>query len=73
VAQSTNLKNQFMRDANTSGVTGVTWDKWGNAWKAQIGGRHLGRFDTLEAAAAARKAAESQLGYTERHGERRSA
>lgn len=39
---------------NTSGVTGVSWDSRTKKWKARAaGGRWLGRFATLEAAAAA--------------------
>lgn len=43
---------------NTSGVTGVSWDKNTQKWMARApGGRWLGRFGSLEAAAAAVEAA----------------
>lgn len=45
---------------NTSGVKGVTWDSSRGQWMAgvQINGKrvHLGRFDSIEAAAAAYRA-----------------
>ena len=55
-----NRGNEGLRRNNTSGYRGVTWDRQCRKWRAQGGhcGRtiHLGRFDTLEAAAeAARK------------------
>lgn len=47
---------------NASGVTGVTWCKTSRKWRADIGENgkilRLGRFQTLEEAVAARKAAE---------------
>lgn len=50
---------------NTSGITGVTWDKSRNKWKAQIifkgKNYYLGRYDNKEDAIAARKEAEENL------------
>ena len=47
---------------NSSGIMGVSWDKENNKWKAQIriNGRNknLGRFNTIEEAAEARRQAE---------------
>lgn len=74
VTKSDNLRNAKMHSHNTSGVNGVYWDKSRGQWLAQIkiDGRkkHLGRFDTIEEAAAARKAANIDLGFTDRHGEK---
>lgn len=50
---------------NTSGVKGVSLDKRAGKWKAYIRiarkHHHLGRFDTLEEAAQARRKAEAEL------------
>jgi hypothetical protein len=57
-----NGQNTNLRQNNTSGVKGVTWDQSRDRWMATIttGGKlvHLGRFDTLAEAAGARRAAE---------------
>ncbi len=67
-----NLKNQTRYANNTSGITGVFWNKRHGKWYAHIRvdgrGIHLGNFTTLEAAIAARRAAERQYGYHENHG-----
>jgi hypothetical protein len=66
--QSQNLYNIGLRDSNTSGAIGVHWDRSKNKWTAQIRAegknRFLGRFDTLEEAAAVRRKATDEL-----HGE----
>ncbi len=76
VANAENQKNRWQSRHNTSGVNGVYWHSRDNKWTAHIrdGGRQraLGYFDTCEEAAAARKAAEHQLGYAARHGERKA-
>lgn len=58
VANSTeNARNTRLRKDNTSGFKGVTWHKKNRKWRAVIkvdgGQKHLGMFDTLEAAYAA--------------------
>jgi citrate synthase len=72
VTHQENLKNQKKRCDNTSGVVGVTWDKGRAQWRAQIndGGKniHLGRFDSIEDAAAARAKAEIKHNYHTNHG-----
>lgn len=73
VPQSENAKNQRRRSNNTSGVTGVYWVSKRKKWAAAIslpGGKcvALGRYVTLEEAAAARKAAEVKYGFHENHG-----
>lgn len=53
------------RNNNTSGVLGVYWDKNRKKWRAAIGFKKktyfLGRYDSLEDAAAVRKIAEEKL------------
>lgn len=65
--EATNLqngKNLKMSVRNTSGVTGVTFDRANNKWRATLkaNGRsiYLKRWDTFEQAVEARKAAEKQ-------------
>ena len=57
---------------NASGVTGVFWYKRRDGWIAQIyvdgKQRHLGFFDNLLDAVAARKSAEIEYNYHPNHG-----
>ena len=61
---SENAMNSGLSSANTSGVTGVLFDKRGNKWVASImvnyKSIHLGRFDKFEDAVKARKEAEEE-------------
>lgn len=73
VDRTDNSRNSRLRSDNTSGVTGVTWDRQRGKWAAQIGlpgrkNKALGRFDTLEEAVSARKAAERLYGFHPNHG-----
>ena len=72
VTHQVNMRNQKMRSTNKSGVTGVMWSPALQRWRADIyAGRpyHLGYFDTIEEAAAARRGAKVVLGFSARHGE----
>lgn len=70
---SNNMRNRSRSSNNTSGVNGVYRVGTKDRWYAQIEveGRtfHLGTHDTIEAAAAARLAADHRHGFTERHGQ----
>jgi hypothetical protein len=72
VTESVNRRNMSKFSTNTSGVCGVTWHKGCGKWQAQVGshGRqlHLGLFENFDDAVAARKAAEVEYGFTDRHG-----
>ena len=72
VTRSENLRNQKRSSKNTSGVTGVYWHKATGRWMAQLKVHqktvYLGRFDTIEAAVAARKEGEKAHGFHENHG-----
>jgi hypothetical protein len=56
----THSENEFNRPAQrnntTSGVVGVCFDRSRRKWKASVGKRSLGRFNTFGAAVAARRA-----------------
>lgn len=60
-----NARNLSRRSDNVSGVPGVIWHKARGKWRAMIRrdgiGRHLGLFDSIEAAATARRAAELSM------------
>ena len=55
-----NNRNRGLSSRNTSGVTGVVFERQRNKWRANIMHLFLGRFDTKEEAIAARKAAEEK-------------
>ena len=62
VSHKQNHQNRRKPSNNTSGHSGVLWDKQKSKWKAQITHNqkkiHLGYFATIEEAIAARKAGE---------------
>lgn len=64
VTDSQNQMNQGVQRNNTSGVTGVYWDKESNRWYAVItvnkNSIFLGYFDNFEDAVMARKEAEEK-------------
>ena len=69
-----NARNKRMLRNNTTGVCGVWMSKTGKFMAAIMVDRnriHLGCFETLEDAAAARKAAEFEYGFDENHGKNR--
>lgn len=72
VTRQTNLRNQSQYKNNTSGATGVCYDKNSNKWRAHITidgvTKSLGRYNDLESAISARKAAELENGFHENHG-----
>jgi len=72
VTQVENAQNMKRFCTNTSGVTGVTWDKAVDKWAAQIKvnyvTKNLGRFTNKSDAIAARKAAEVKYGFHPNHG-----
>lgn len=74
--QRENLKNQSVSSKNTTGVTGVHFSKTRKKYVAQIKVNrkimHLGSYDTLEEAAAARREAELKYGFHSNHGEGRA-
>lgn len=72
VSDLVNKKNLKRPVSNTSGTAGVHWDKRNSKWRADIhvGRRsiNLGRFDSKDAATAARAAALQEHGFHENHG-----
>jgi hypothetical protein len=72
VSRTENNRNVALRIDNISGCVGVCWVKREGQWVAQIAVNrrniHLGYFDCLEGAIAARKAAEITYGFHPNHG-----
>ncbi|AUR99409.1 hypothetical protein NVP1265O_30 [Vibrio phage 1.265.O._10N.286.52.F6] len=72
VNQAENGKNQKRRSTNTSGVTGVWFSKQKGKYVAEIlvNGvkHHIGTFESVTAAAKARKEAERKFGFHKNHG-----
>lgn len=72
VTRKQNCKNSKRSSSNTSGVTGVYWNKKLNKWSARIcvdmKQIYLGLFVSFEAAVAARKKAEEEHGFHSNHG-----
>lgn len=71
VPQSENGKNRKRNNNNTSGCTGVYWCNTNQAWLAQITiqdkRKHLGYFDDINDAIAARKSGEVKYGFHKNH------
>ena len=67
-----NQMNMKRASNNTSGTTGVCWSSSKKKWEAKIKVNqktiHLGRFDDLQDAIDARKAAEVKYGFHPNHG-----
>lgn len=76
VTGSENSKNQSVSSKNTSGVTGVYFSKAKKKYVAQIEVNwkviHLGYFETLEEAAAARAEANLKYKFNNNHGKGRA-
>ena len=53
-----NTHNRKINKNNSTGITGVNWDKQHQKYRVRIKDNHIGLFTTLEAAATARAAAE---------------
>jgi hypothetical protein len=74
VSNSVNMRNAPMKRNNTSGVTGVSWNKRRGKWLAHAGlnnkAHHLGYFDDISEAEAAVKSFRALHGFTDTHGER---
>ena len=72
VTHQENNKNACKRKDNTSGHAGVGWHKHREKWHARIKldgvTKHLGLFNVLEDAVAARQAANIEHGFHENHG-----
>lgn len=67
-----NCKNAKQRRDNTSGRTGVTWNRQKNKWQAYVNvfgkKKHLGLFPYKRDAIAARVRAEIEHGFHQNHG-----
>jgi hypothetical protein len=63
VTRGENMMNKCMHKNNTSGHTGVYWDKSKNRYVAELGGKKLGHFKTLQEAVTRRKEGEKVNKY----------
>jgi hypothetical protein len=52
------MRKHMVMARNTSGVSGILWNRQANRWQAQVVKRYPGRFPTKEAAQEARQRAE---------------
>jgi hypothetical protein len=72
VCRIVNSRNLSKHKTNTSGVTGVSWHKAKNKWRAHIMVEykqiHLGLFSDFDEAVTARKEAENKYGFHKNHG-----
>lgn len=72
VDRKTNNRNMPLNSKNKSGFIGVSWASREGKWKSQIRykGRqvHLGYFEEIDDAIAARQLAEKEHGFHENHG-----
>lgn len=68
VTPTENRRNLGMRYDNSSGITGVSIVQGSGKWQAHIGGKYIGKFETLLDAASARKSAEISNRYHKNHG-----
>lgn len=77
VEQVDNMRNMRILNTNKSGITGVSWDKANNKWRASINignkGVNLGRYSELNDAIKARREANLKYGFHENHGNKRGA
>ncbi len=75
VTHSENQKNIRLYSNNASGVCGVSWHKPSRKWLARIKADskrlHLGLFEDLSDAIAARQEAEIKYGFHQNHGSNR--
>ncbi len=58
--QSDNTKNHILLSNNTTGVSGVRWNKTNKNWRVFIGNKSIGSFKNFDDAVKARKAAEEK-------------
>lgn len=74
VSKKENGRNLSISKRNKSGVTGVRFNQRRSKWEADIRVDRklvfIGRFDKLEDAISARKAAEAKYGFHKNHGSR---
>ena len=72
VSRQDNMRNSSISQANTSGFTGVHWNKALKKWSAAINTNgndvHLGLFHNLSDAIDARSAANIKYGFHKNHG-----
>jgi hypothetical protein len=64
----TNNRNAKRRKDNKTGVVGVFWDNKSSKWRAKIGDKFIGLFESYSDACAARSKAQKLYGFHPNHG-----
>lgn len=72
ISHCDNSRNKSIATNNTSGISGVHWNKRLNKWHVQITAngvrKHVGLFHDMSDAIRAREEAKSSFGYHKNHG-----
>ena len=63
-----NNRNKSKQKNNTSGYTGVSWDKNRNKWRVAVSRKYRGLFEDLELAGFVAELTRDKLGYHKNHG-----
>ena len=63
-----NDRNRSKTSKNTSGYTGVSWNKEKQKWHARVGAKHIGYFKDVELAGFVAELTRDKLGYHKNHG-----
>jgi len=71
VSRRENAKNKKRYANNSSGVSGIDFDKRRGVWRVRVGKKQVGSFESLLDATEARARAKSERGYHTNHGDDR--
>ena len=63
-----NDRNRSKNSNNTSGYTGVSWNKRGQKWQVNVSRKYRGLFEDLELAGFVAELTRDKLGYHPNHG-----
>lgn len=67
VSHAENCRNQKRRTTNTSGKSGVCWDKRSKRWRVRVSTKHIGDYRCIAHAIKARNLAAEASGYHKNH------
>lgn len=69
VTKQSNMENKSKYKNNTSGFTGVSFDKDSGKWSVIVGSKRYGRFHDIEHAKICAMIVRAELGYHDNHGD----